>query len=95
MRLNEEARREQALLEQAKQAAEAQRTQAEARAAADEIGVQSAVEKTQENQAALSNEPIFNFEIRIAFTGTQGQAINLARKVKSQYGDNVSLKKMN
>lgn len=95
MRLNEEARREHTLLEQAKQAAEAQRTQAEARAVADEIGVQSAGEKTQENQAALSNEPIFNFEIRIAFTGTQEQAINLARKVKSQYGDNVSLKKMN
>ena len=95
MRLNEEARREQALREQAKQAAEAQRTQAEARAVADEIGVQSAVEKTQENQTALSNEPIFNFEIRIAFTGTQEQAINLARKVKAQYGDNVSLKKMN
>ena len=95
MRLNEEARREQALREQAKQAAEAQRTQAEARAVADEIGVQSAVEKTQENQTALSNEPIFNFEIRIAFTGTQEQAINLARKVNAQYGDNVSLKKMN
>lgn len=95
MRLNEETRREQALREQAKQAAEAQRTQAEARAVADEIGVQSAVEKTQENQTALSNEPIFNFEIRIAFTGTQEQAINLARKVKAQYGDNVSLKKMN
>lgn len=95
MRLNEEARREQALREQAKQAAEAQRTQAEAHAVADEIGVQSAVEKTQENQAALSNEPIFNFEIRIAFTGTQEQAINLAREVKAQYGDNVSLKKMN
>lgn len=95
MRLSEEARREQALREQAKQAAEAQRTQAEARAVADEIGVQSAVEKTQENQTALSNEPIFNFEIRIAFTGTQEQAINLARKVKAQYGDNVSLKKMN
>jgi hypothetical protein len=95
MRLNEEAQREQALREQAKQAAEAQRTQAEVRAVADEIGVQSAVEKTQENQTALSNEPIFNFEIRIAFTGTQEQAINLARKVKAQYGDNVSLKKMN
>ena len=95
MRLNEETRREQALREQAKQAAEAQLTQAEARAVADEIGVQSAVEKTQENQTALSNEPIFNFEIRIAFTGTQEQAINLARKVKAQYGDNVSLKKMN
>lgn len=95
MRLNEEARREKALREQAKQAAEAQRTQAEARAVADEIGVQSAVEKTQENQTALSNEPIFNFEIRIAFTGTQEQAINLARKVNAQYGDNVSLKKMN
>ena len=56
---------------------------------------QSEIEKTQENSTALSNSPTFNFEIRIAFSGTQEQAIALARKVKAQYGDNVSLKKMN
>ena len=57
--------------------------------------MQSAVEETQENSTALSDAPTFNFEIRIAFSGTQEQAISLARKVKAQYGDNVSLKKMN
>lgn len=54
-----------------------------------------AVEKTPEIPTALSDEPTSNFEIRIAFTGTQEQAIALARQIKAQYGDNVSLKKMN
>ena len=71
------------------------KVKAEAQAVAEEMGTQSAIEKTQENSTALSDEPTFNFEIRIAFTGTQEQAIALARKVKAQYGDNVSLKKMN
>ena len=72
------------------------KVKAEAQAVAEEMGTQSAVEKTQENSTALSDdEPTFNFEIRIAFTGTQEQAIAMARKVKAQYGDNVSLKKMN
>ena len=64
-------------------------------AVAEEMGAQCAVEKTQENSTTIFDEPTFNFEIRIAFTGTQEQAIALARKVKAQYGDNVSLKKMN
>ena len=71
------------------------KAKAESQAIASETETQSAVEKTQENSTALSDEPTFNFEIRIAFTGTQEQAIALARKVKAQYGDNVSLKKMN
>lgn len=71
------------------------KVKAEAQAVAEEMGTQSAVEKTQENSTALSDKPTFNFEVRIAFTGTQEQAIALARKVKAQYGDNVSLKKMN
>lgn len=72
------------------------KVKAEAQAVAEEMGTQSAVEKTQENSTALSDDdPTFNFEIRIAFTSTQEQAIAMARKVKAQYGDNVSLKKMN
>lgn len=71
------------------------KAKAESQAVASEIETQSAVEETQENSTALSDEPTFNFEIRIAFTGTQEQAIALARKVKVQYGDNVSLRKMN
>ena len=91
-RVNAEQQREAELKAKAEEEA---KVKAEPQAVASEMETQSAVEKTQENQTALSNEPIFNFEIRIAFTGTQEQAINLARKVKAQYGDNVSLKKMN
>lgn len=89
-RVNAEQQREAELKAKAEEEA---KVKAEPQAVASEMETQSAVEKTQENQTALSNEPIFNFEIRIAFTGTQEQAINLARKVKAQYGDNVSLKK--
>lgn len=92
-RINAEQQREAELKAKAEEEA---KVKAEAQAVAEEMGAQSAVEKTQENSTALSNdEPTFNFEIRIAFTGTQEQAIALARKVKAQHGDNVSLKKMN
>jgi hypothetical protein len=91
-RVNVEQQREAELKAKAE---EEVKVKAEAQAVAEEMETQSAVEKTQENSTALSDEPTFNFEIRIAFTGTQEQAIALARKVKAQYGDNVSLKKMN
>lgn len=86
-RIEMEERREQARIAQAQAQAEKAKT--------EEAETESTVEKTQENLTALSDEPTFNFEVRIAFTGTQEQAIALARKVKAQYGDNVSLKKMN
>ena len=91
-RVNDEQQREAELKAKAEEEA---KVKAEAQAVAEEMGTQSAVEKTQENSTALSDELTFNFEIRIAFTGTQEQAIALARKVKAQYGDNVSLRKMN
>ena len=92
-RVNAEQQREAELKAKAEEDAKAK---AESQATASETETQSAVEKTQENSTALSNdEPTFNFEIRIAFTGTQEQAIALARNIKAQYGDNVSLKKMN
>lgn len=91
-RVNAEQQREAELKAKAEEDAKAK---AESQATASETETQSAVEKTQENSTALSDEPTFNFEIRIAFTGTQEQAIALARNVKAQYGDNVSLKKMN
>lgn len=91
-RVNAEQQREAELKAKAEEDAKAK---AESQAVASETETQSAVEKTQENSTALSDEPTFNFEIRIAFTGTQEQAIALARNVKAQYGDNVSLKKMN
>lgn len=92
-RVNAEQQREAELKAKAEEEA---KVKAESQATASETETQSAVEKTQENSTALSDgEPTFNFEIRIAFTGTQEQAIALARNVKAQYGDNVSLKKMN
>lgn len=91
-RVNAEQQRESELKAKAEEEA---KVKSESQAVASETETQSAVEKTQENSTALSDEPTFNFEIRIAFTGTQEQAIALARKVKAQYGDNVSLKKMN
>ena len=92
-RINAEQQRDAELKAKAEEEA---KVKAEAQAVAEEMGAQSAVEETQKNSTALSDdEPTFNFEIRIAFTGTQEQAIALARKVKAQYGDNVSLKKMN
>lgn len=91
-RVNAEQQREAELKAKAEEDAKAK---AESQATASETETQSAVEKTQENSTALSDEPTFNFEIRIAFTGTQEQAIALARNIKAQYGDNVSLKKMN
>ena len=91
-RVNAEQQRDAELKAKAEEEA---KVKAEAQAVAEEMGAQSAVEKTPEIPTALSDEPTFNFEIRIAFTGTQEQAIALARKVKAQYGDNVSLKKMN
>ena len=91
-RVNAEQQRESELKAKAEEEA---KVKSESQAVAAETETQSAVEKTQENSTALSDEPTFNFEVRIAFTGTQEQAIALARKVKVQYGDNVSLRKMN
>lgn len=91
-RVNAEQQREAELKAKAEEEA---KVKAETQAIAEEMETQSAVEKIPEIPTALSDEPTFNFEVRIAFTGTQEQAIALARKVKAQYGDNVSLKKMN
>lgn len=91
-RIDDEQKRE---LEIKAKAQEEAKVKAESQAVASEMETQSAVEKTPKIPTALSDEPTFNFEIRIAFTGTQEQAIALARKVKAQYGDNVSLRKMN
>ena len=91
-RVNAEKQREAELKSKAEEEA---KEKAKACEVETKMETQSAVEETQENSTALSYAPTFNFEIRIAFSGTQEQAIALARKVKSQYGDNVSLKKMN
>ena len=93
-RVNAEQQREAELKAKAEEDAKAK---AESQAVASEMETQSAVEKTPEIPTALSDEPAFNFEVRIGFTATQSWAIDFARQVKAKFGleNNVSLKKMN
>ena len=86
--------------QEAKAKAEAEKVQAKAKAIADEMAPQQAVETTEKSTALsdeITDEPIFNFEVRIGFTATQSWAVDFARQIKAQYGpeNNVSLKKMN
>lgn len=93
-RVNAEQQREAELKAKAEEEA---KVKAESQAVASEMETQSAVEKTPEIPTALSDEPAFNFEVRIGFTATQSWAIDFARQVKAKFGleNNVSLKKMN
>lgn len=93
-RVNAEQQRESELKAKAEEEA---KVKVESQAIASEMETQSAVEKTQEIPTALSDEPAFNFEVRIGFTATQSWAIDFARQVKAKFGleNNVTLKKMN
>ena len=95
-RINAEQKRDAELKAKAEEEA---KVKAEAQAVAEEMGAQSAVEKTQENSTALSEDvqEVFQFEIRIGLTATLSKAVEFARQVKAQFGleNNVSLKKMN
>lgn len=86
--------------QEAKAKAEAEKVQAEAKAIADEMAQQQAVETTGKSTALsdeITDEPIFDFEVRIGFAATQSRAVDFARQIKAQYGleNNVSLKKIN
>ena len=93
-RVNAEQQREAELKAKVEEDAKAK---AESQVVASETEAQSAVEKTPEIPTALSDEPAFNFEVRIGFTATQSWAIDFARQVKAKFGleNNVTLKKMN
>ena len=95
-RVNAEQKRDAELKAKAEEEA---KVKAEAQAVAEEMGAQSAVEKTQENSTALSEDvqEVFQFEVRIGLTATLSKAVEFARQVKAQFGleNNVSLKKMN
>lgn len=95
-RVNAEQQRDAELKAKAEEEA---KVKAEAQAVAEEMGAQSAVEKTQENSTALSEDvqEVFQFEVRIGLTATLSKAVEFARQVKAQFGleNNVSLKKMN
>ncbi|MFP4718945.1 hypothetical protein [Pasteurella multocida] len=55
--------------------------------------VKSAVEKTQES-TTRTNEPVFEFLVKIPFTGTTNEAVAFAREIKAKYGDQVQLTKI-
>ena len=87
-RIEMEEQREQARIAQAQAQAEAEKAKAE------EAETESAVEKTQENLIALSDEPLQDFIISIHLNQVaQSQAISIARELKAQFGDTVKLNK--
>lgn len=85
-RIEMEEQREQARVAQAQAEAEKAKT--------EEAETESAVEKTQENLTALSDEPLQDFIISIHLNQVaQSQAISIARELKAQFGDTVKLNK--
>ncbi|HDR1901757.1 TPA: hypothetical protein QB641_002208 [Pasteurella multocida] len=85
---------------EAREKAEAQ-AQAQAKAQAEieaiqaqekQSSMESAVEKTQES--TNTNEPVFEFLVKIPFTGTMNEAVAFAREIKAKYGDQVQLTKI-
>lgn len=86
-RIEMEERREQARIAQAQ-------AEAEKKAKTEEVETESAVEKTQENLTALSDEPLQDFIISIHLNQVaQSQAISIALELKAQFGDTVKLNK--
>ena len=85
-RIQMEEQREQARIAQSQAEAE--------KAKAEEAETESAVEKTQENLTALSDEPLQDFIISIRLNQiTKSQAIAIARGLKERFGDAVKLNK--
>lgn len=77
---------------QAKEQARIEAIQAQEKQAEKE-SVESAVEKTQESTTS-TNEPVFEFLVKIPFTGTINEAVAFAREIKAEYGDQVQLTKI-
>lgn len=87
-RIEMEEQREQARVAQAQAQAEAEK------AKTGEAETESAVEKTQENLTALSDEPLQDFIISIRLNQiTKSQAIAIARELKERFDDAVKLNK--
>ncbi|HDR1108767.1 TPA: hypothetical protein QB297_001183 [Pasteurella multocida] len=102
-RIAEEEKREAELKAKAEAEAKArEEAQAKAKAQAEieaiqaqekQSSVESAVEKTQESTTSTS-EPVFEFLVKIPFTGTINEAVAFAREIKAKYGDQVQLTKI-
>ncbi|AWY03291.1 hypothetical protein [Pasteurella phage Pm86] len=103
-RIVEEEKREAELKAKAEAEAQAkmrEEAQAQAKAQAEieaiqaqekQSNMESAVEKTQES--TNTNEPVFEFLVKIPFTGTMNEAVAFAREIKAKYGDQVQLTKI-
>ncbi|WP_101774939.1 hypothetical protein [Pasteurella oralis] len=74
---------------QAQEQAEIESSQAQEK----QSSLESAVEKTQES-TTTTNEPVFEFLVKIPFTGTINEAVAFAREIKAKYGDQVQLTKI-
>lgn len=89
-RIEMEEQREQARVAQAQAQAQAEAEKAKT----GEAETESAVEKTQENLTALSDEPLQDFIISIRLNQiTKSQAIAIARELKERFDDAVKLNK--
>ena len=77
------------------------KAQEEAKVKAETQAVQSSCKEknmgseTLKAQELSPGDAVEHFEVRIAFSGTLNDAVSFARKIKEQYGDNVTLKKVN
>ncbi|MGC6247204.1 hypothetical protein ACNO7P_01950 [Bisgaard Taxon 45] len=89
-RIAEEEKREEELKAKAeakaREEAQAQEKQVE------KENVESVAEETQESTSV--KEPVFDFLIKIPFTGTMNKAVAFAREIKAKYGDQVQLTKI-
>ncbi|HHT7889611.1 hypothetical protein [Pasteurella multocida] len=78
--------------EEAQAQAEIESSQAQEKQVEKE-NVESVAEETQESTTS-TNEPVFEFLVKIPFTGTINEAVAFAREIKAKYGDQVQLTKI-
>ncbi|OOH91884.1 hypothetical protein BMT54_01890 [Pasteurellaceae bacterium 15-036681] len=82
--------------QEAQAKAEAEKVQAEAKAITDEMDQQQAVTSAQNIANEDTTEPKADFVITIRLNQTtQTNAVNIARELKTRFGDCVSLNKLN
>ncbi|MGC6359995.1 hypothetical protein ACNO7O_08215 [Bisgaard Taxon 45] len=86
-----EAEAEAKAREEAQAQAEIESSQAQEKQVEKE-NVESVAEETQESTSV--KEPVFEFLVKIPFTGTMNEAVAFARDVKAKYGDQVQLTKI-
>ncbi|GJH43110.1 hypothetical protein [Pasteurella canis] len=76
---------------QAKEQARIEAIQAQEKQVEKEL-VESAAEETQESTSV--KEPVFEFLVKIPFTGTMNEAVAFVREIKAKYGDQVQVTKI-